>query len=143
MNLSQQLMADMKDAMRNKEALKKGVLTLIRAGLSAAEKEKKTSLTEAEEVAVLQRELKQNRQTLTEAQKAQRSDIEEVTLQKISIIQSYLPKMMDEKEIISFLEAHGVKKGDHIGKIIGILMKENKGKVDGTFAKEVIQKHFS
>ncbi|MEX3713385.1 GatB/YqeY domain-containing protein [Cytobacillus horneckiae] len=143
MKLNQRLMSDMKEAMKNKDALKKGVLTLLRAGLSAAEKEKKEVLVEAEEVAVLQRELKQNRQTLSEAEKAGRADIEKVTRQKIAIIEAYLPKMMNEEEIVSFLESKGAKKGDHIGKITGMLMKENKGKVDGAFAKEVIQKHFA
>lgn len=143
MTLKNRLMDDMKEAMRNKDVLKKGVLTLLRAGISNAEKEKKAELTDVEEVAILQRELKQTRQTLAEGQKAGREDIVENEEAKIAIIEAYLPKMMDELEILAFLLSKGVQKGDHLGKVSGILMKENKGKVDGAFAQQVIKKHFS
>lgn len=141
--LSERLMNDLKEAMRNKETLRKGVITLIRAGLSKAEKEKKAPLTEVEETEVIQRELKQTRQTLAEGEKAGREDIIEASNERIAIIESYLPKMMTEEEIVSFLKDKGVQKGDNIGKIMGFLMKENKGKVDGSLAREVIQKHFA
>ncbi|MES9681739.1 GatB/YqeY domain-containing protein [Gottfriedia acidiceleris] len=140
--LNERLMSDMKDAMRNKETMKKGIITLLRAGLTAAEKEKRTVLTEVEEVGVIQRELKQTKQTLAEAEKAGRTDIIEVEKAKIAIIEAYLPQMMTEEEIVSFLTSKGVQKGDHTGKVTGILMKDNKGKVDGSFAREVILKHF-
>ncbi|WP_164088113.1 GatB/YqeY domain-containing protein, partial [Stenotrophomonas maltophilia] len=92
---------------------------------------------EVEEVAVVQRELKQTKQALAEAVKANREDIVESEKAKIVIIETYLPKMMTEEEIVSFLTSKGVQKGDHIGKVTGILMKDNKGKVDGSFAQEV------
>ena len=143
MTLSQRMMADLKEAMKNKDVLKKGVLTLMRSGLATAEKEKKEPLSEAEETAIVQRELKQARQTLTEAENAGREDIVKTTRKKIVIIETYLPQMMTAEEIVSFLESKGVKKGDHIGKIMGLLMQEHKGKVDGTLAKEVINTHFA
>lgn len=140
--LNERLMGDLKEAMRNKATMKKSIITLLRAGLTAAEKEKKAALDEAEEVAVVQRELKQTKQTLAEASKAGRDDIVESEEAKIKIIEAYLPPMMTEEEIVSFLTSKGIKKGDHIGKITGTLMKDNKGKVDGSFAREVIIKHF-
>ncbi|WP_263117567.1 GatB/YqeY domain-containing protein [Bacillus subtilis] len=140
--LSERLMSDLKEAMRSKDSLRKGVITLIRAGISKAEKEKKAALVEAEEVEVLQRELKQTKQTLAEGVKAGRGDIVEDSKKRIAVIESYLPEMMSEKEIINFLEDKGVQKGDNIGKVMGLLMKENKGKVDGSVARAVIQKHF-
>ncbi|ARO21355.1 glutamyl-tRNA amidotransferase (plasmid) [Bacillus tropicus] len=141
--LNERLMAELKDAMRNKYVMKKNIITLIRAGLAAAEKEKRAPLTEVEEVGVVQRELKQTKQALAEAVKANREDIVESEKAKIVIIETYLPKMMTEEEIVSFLTSKGVQKGDHIGKVTGILMKDNKGKVDGSFAQEVIKKHFA
>lgn len=140
--LSERLMGDLKEAMKSKDSLRKGVITLIRAGISKAEKEKKAALVNAEEVEVLQRELKQTKQTLTEGVKAGREDIVEDSKKRIAVIESYLPEMMSEKEIVNFLEDKGVKKGDNIGKVMGLLMKENKGKVDGSVARAVIQKHF-
>lgn len=141
--LNERIMNDLKDAMRNKDTLTKGVLTLIRAGLTSAEKEKKAALTPDEETAILQRELKQTRQTLTEGEKANRDDIVETEKAKVTVIEKYLPKMMSEDEIVQFLNEKGVQKGTNIGQVMGILMKEKKGKVDGTLAREVIQKHFA
>lgn len=143
MTLSQRMMVDLKEAMKNKDVLKKGVLTLMRSGLATAEKEKKEPLSEAEETAIVQRELKQARQTLAEAENAGREDIVEATREKIAIIETYLPQMMTAEEIVAFLESKGVKKGDHVGKIMGLLMKEHKGKVDGALAKEVISTNFA
>lgn len=142
MTLSKRLMDDMKQAMKDKDDLKKGVLVLLRAELIAAEKKKKAPLDEIEETAILQREVKQRRQTISEAAEAGRVDIVEDQQARMAFVESYLPQMMTEEEIVSFLQAKGVQKGDHIGKVTGILMKDNKGKVDGTFAKEVIIKHF-
>ncbi len=55
--LQERLMKDTKEAMKEKDTLKKGVLILIRAGLSNAEKEKRGALTEDEELTVLSKEL--------------------------------------------------------------------------------------
>lgn len=140
--LNEQIMTDLKEAMKNKETLKKGVLTLIRAALTNAEKEKKAALTTEEEVAIVQRELKQTKQSLTEGEKAGRTDIVESELAKINIIEAYLPEMMSADDIVAFLTEKGVQKGTNIGQVMGILMKEKKGQVDGTLAREVIQKHF-
>lgn len=141
--LNEKMMGDLKEAMRNKDTLKKGVITLIRAGLTAAEKEKKAPLTEVEETVIVQRELKQTKDSLLEAEKAGRTDTVEAEKAKIKIIESYLPEMMTEEDIVTFLASKGVQKGVNIGQAMGILMKEKKGKVDGTLAREVIQKHFS
>ncbi|PFK99835.1 glutamyl-tRNA amidotransferase [Priestia megaterium] len=143
MTLNQKLMNHLKEAMKNKDTVKKAVITLLRAGLTSAEKEKKAPLTDVEETLIVQRELKQTKDSLAEAQKAGRTDIVEAEQAKIEIIESYLPEMMTEEEIIAFLTEKGIKKGAAVGPTMGILMKDKKGKVDSSFAKQVIQKHFA
>lgn len=140
--INEKLMNDMKEAMRNKETLRKGVITLIRATLLQTAKDKKEPLTEEEEIVIIQRELKQTRQALEEAEKAQREDLAAEMKEKIAIIETYLPAMMSEEEIVRYLSEKGAAKGDNVGKLMGLLMKENKGKVDAALAKEAIQKHF-
>lgn len=140
--LNERLMNDLKEAMKNKDALKKAVLTLLRAGLTAAEKEKKDVLTQEEENVIVLKELKQTKDSIAEAKKVGREDVVTNEQIKLTIIETYLPKMMGEEDIISFLNSKGVQKGTNFGQIMGILMKDNKGKVDGNLAREVIQKHF-
>jgi len=141
--LNELLMADLKVAMKNKDTVTKGVLTLLRAGLTAKEKEKKDALTKEEEVEVLMRELKQTKDTIAEAKKAGREDVVEAQEKRIDVIQIYMPAMMTEDEIVAFLTQKGAKKGMNIGQLMGMLMSEKKGKVEGGFAQEVIKKHFA
>ena len=141
--LNELLMEDLKVAMKNKDTVTKGVLTLLRAGLTAKEKEKKDALTKEEEVEVLMRELKQTKDTIAEAKKAGREDVVEAQEKRIKVIQIYMPAMMTEDEIVEFLTQKGAKKGMNIGQLMGMLMSEKKGKVEGGFAQEVIKKHFA
>lgn len=65
----------LKQAMKNKDVLAKGVLTLVKAALDAAEKEKGAELTPLEETAVINREVKQTNQSLDGAKQAGREDL--------------------------------------------------------------------
>ena len=65
----------LKQAMKNKDALAKGVLTLVKSALDAAEKEKGAELTPQEEIAVINREIKQTNQSLEGAKQADRPDL--------------------------------------------------------------------
>lgn len=139
MSLQVQLMQDLKEAMKNKDSLKKGVLTLIKSGISLAQKEKKAHLTFEEELAIVQRELKQTRQALTEAEKANRQDIIEQEKAKIEIIQSYLPKQLSEEEIEKELDILGISKGMSIGEAMKIAKPAMAGKVDNAVLAKLIR----
>lgn len=141
--LIQRTLEDLKVAMRNKDELRKGVLTLLRAALLNEEKKTKRTLDEAGEVEITKREINQSKGLIVEAQKANRTDIIEKENQKIAVLEEYLPTMLTEDEIVAYLKSQGVEKGANIGKTMGILMKEHKSNVDGTFAREVITKHFA
>lgn len=141
--LIQRTMDDLKTAMRNKDELRKGVLTLLRAGLLNEEKKEKHALDEADEVRIVKREINQSKGLIVEAKKANRTDIIEKENNKITVLEEYLPTMLTEDEIVAYLKSKGVEKGAHIGKTIGILMGEYQSKVDGKFAREVITKHFA
>ncbi|AJD93517.1 hypothetical protein JMA_42000 (plasmid) [Jeotgalibacillus malaysiensis] len=127
---------DLVQAMRDKDKLKKGVLTLVKAGLTNAEKEKRAELTDAEELAVLQKELKQTRQSVSEAEKVGREDIVELEKQKIAILESYLPQMMTETEIRQLLADNGVVSGTNMG----VAMKTIKPLVDGKADNALVAK---
>ena len=140
--LQERIMTDLKTAMKNKDALRKGVLTLLKAALQNDAIKFKRALKDDEEVAVIKREINQCRGLITEAEKANRTDIVENEKNKVTVLETYLPTMLTEDEIVAYLTSKGVQKGAHEGKTMGILMAEYKAKVDGTFAKEVIAKHF-
>ena len=80
----------LKNAMREKDVLAKGVLTLLKAALDSAEKEKGAALSTEEEVAIVNREIKQTNQALEGAQKAQREDLIEQEEAKLVLLKKLL-----------------------------------------------------
>lgn len=137
--MKETIQKDLVQAMRDKDKLKKGVLTLIKAGLTNAEKEKRAELTDAEEMAVVQKELKQTRQALTEAEKVGREDNAELEKQKIAIIEAYLPTMMTEEEIRQILAENGIVSGTNMGQAMKTVKPLVAGKADNALVARIVK----
>lgn len=137
--MKEKIQKDLVQAMRDKDKLKKGVLTLVKAGLTNAEKEKRAELTDAEELAVVQKELKQTRQALAEAEKVGRLDNAEVEKQKIAIIEAYLPKMLTADEIQALLKDNGVVSGMNMGEAMKIVKPLVAGKADNALVARIVK----
>lgn len=143
MTLQERIMADLTIARRDKEALKKGVLTLMKAGMTNAEKEKRSALTAEEELAVVQREMKQTKQSLAEAEKAGRQDIIDQENEKISVIEVYLPKQLSKEELEKELDALGVQKGMTMGEAMKTAKTALNGQVDNALLSQVIRQRLA
>lgn len=143
MTLQAQIMADLITAMRNKDALTKGVLTLMKAGMTNAEKEKRSNLTDEEELAIVQRELKQTKQSLSEAVKANRQDIVEKEQAKIALIETYLPKQLTKEEIEKELDMLGVQKGMTMGEAMKTAKPALNGRVDNALLSQLIRQRLA
>ena len=131
-------------ALKSGDKEKKESLSMLVAALNSKAKEKLADLTEAEELAVLQKELKQTKETLSFAEG--REDIIAKCNLRMSVIESYLPKQMSEDEIKSVIESvianlglSSVSKSDK-GKIMKDLMPKVKGKADGKVISATVDK---
>ena len=129
----------LKQAMKNKDVLAKGVLTLVKAALDAAEKEKGAELTPLEETAVINREVKQTNQSLDGAKQAGREDLIEKEEAKLVILKSFLPKQLSEEEIVAALQAAGVTAGMNMGDAMKIAKPLLDGKADGATMSKVVK----
>lgn len=128
----------LKTAMREKDTLSKGVLTLLKSGLDSAEKEKGDVLTEEEEIAIVNREVKQTNQALDGAKQAQREDLIEQEEKKLELLKTFLPKQLSEEEVKALLTEAGVTKGMNMGEAMKIAKPALAGKTDGaTMSKAV------
>lgn len=128
----------LKQAMREKDVLSKGVLTLLKSGLDLAEKEKGSALMEEEEAAIVNREIKQTNQALEGAKKAQREDLIEQEKAKLVLLKSFLPKQLSEEEVKTLLTEAGVAQGMNMGDAMKIAKPLLAGKTDGgTMSKAV------
>ncbi|KGR88523.1 GatB/YqeY domain-containing protein [Lysinibacillus odysseyi] len=137
--LKEQVFAQLKAAMKEKDVLSKGVLTLLKSGLDAAEKEKGAALTEAEEIAVINREVKQTNQALEGAQTAGRTDLIEKEKAKLSLLKNFLPKQLSEEEITGALRAAGVVPGMNMGDAMKIAKPLLTGKAEGAAISKVVK----
>lgn len=129
----------LKQAMRDKDALAKGVLTLVKSALDLAEKEKGAVLSPEEEIAIINREIKQTNQSLEGAQKAERADLIEKEEAKLTILKAFLPKQFSEEEIIAALQEAGVAAGMNMGDAMKIAKPLLVGKADGAAISKAVK----
>ena len=138
MGLNDKVKKDMFEAMKNKDTLKKGVLQLLKARFDRIVKEA-TYYGEEDFVMALQTEIKQTRASLSEALKFERQDIADMELKKIKILEEYLPEMLTKDEIVDLLNKGGWSKDEITGRLIGLVMKDNRGRAEITAVLEAIE----
>ncbi len=143
MSTIEKLRKDKMLAMKNKDKLKAGVISLMMSNILLEQKEKKRDLTDEEQLAFVKKELKQTMDTLEQTPEDRVEAIEE-TKQKIEIIKSYLPEQISEdklKEIIEkFMEENSLEKSNKsIGQIMKYMMAEYGKYTDGKTVNKIVQ----
>ena len=137
MNLEQKVMAEMKDAMKSKDEAALRGLRAIKAEIIKAKTEPGAGgeLSEDTENKMLQKMLKQRKDSLEIYRTQKRDDLAKKEEEEISIIEKFLPKQMDEAELKEALkeiiERAGATSPADMGKVMGVATKELAGKADG------------
>lgn len=137
--LKSKVFEELKRAMKEKDVLSKGVLTLLKSALDAAEKEKGSELSSEEEIAIVNREIKQTNQSLEGAKQANREDLIEKEEAKLTLLKNFLPKQLTEEEIIPLLTEAGIAKGMNMGDAMKIARPLLAGKADGATISKVVK----
>lgn len=137
--VQQQMMA----AMKAKETERKNALSLLLSALKAKAKDKRADLTEEEENAIIQKEIKQTRETMDSAP-ADRDDIRQECQFKLEVYQAFAPKEMSEDEIrvlvqsvLDQLQITAPTMRDK-GPVMKHLMPQVKGKADGKLVNKIV-----
>lgn len=149
--LYSQIQDAIKEAMKSKNVVKRDALKMVVNKSQAIAKEKKIDISDDVVLDGIQRELKQLNQTKDSLAGKEDCDLYKTTMEKIQILQSYLPKMMSEDEITAFVEAELIEltaSNVQISpKIKGMVMKnimpQLKGKADGKLVNTVIDRLLS
>ena len=143
MALKDQLQADLKTAMKNKEKIRKSTITMIRAAVLQVEKDQKVELGDEDIIEIIAKQLKQRRDSLTEFEKAQRDDLIQQALTEIEVIESYLPTQLtvDQIRVIvtETIQETGAVDAKDMGKIMSVLMPKVKGRADGKLVNQVVR----
>ena len=135
MTLKDRLTDDLKEAMKNKEQVRKSVVTLIRAGIKQCEVDTRQELTDEDIISLISKQLKQRKDALVDFEKANRTDLIEQTNQEIAILENYLPEQLDDvglKEIITkVVEEVGATSMKDMGKVMAKTISLVQGRADG------------
>lgn len=144
MTLNERLMEDLKVSMRNKETLRKSVITMIRASIKQREVDERIELTEDQILDLIAKQQKQRKDALEEFMKAQRDDLVQQTNQEIEILASYLPQQLSDEELEAVVRdaiaATNAQSMKDMGKIMGKVTEVAKGKADGKRINEMVKK---
>lgn len=143
MLLKEQLKADLKQAMLAGDKERRDVLRLLLAAIQQEEVDGGTVLNDAGVENVLARQAKQRRESITDSERAGRDDLAAQEQAELQIIETYLPEMMSRDEIEVLAQATIAETGasgpKDMGKVMGILMPQVKGKADGRAVNEVVR----
>ncbi len=141
MSLKEQLAADLKEAMRQRDELRRGVLRMTLAALHNAEIAAGGALDEAAGVTVLAKEAKQRRESIEEFRKAGRPDRVEQEEAELAVLSAYLPQALSREEIVEaarqVIQETGASGAKDIGKVMPVLMERLRGQADGREVNEV------
>lgn len=129
----------LKKAMKEKDVVAKGLLSIVKSSLDLAQKEKGSELTHEEEIAILNREVKQTHQALEGAEKANRADLIEKENRKLEILKSFLPEQLSEEKVIASLKEAGISSGMNMGEAMKIAKPLLAGKADGAMIAKAVK----
>ena len=138
----EKIQSDMYQAMKSGEKETANTLRNVLAKLKDKQIEKRTDLTQEEEIKTLQTLVKQRKESIDLYQKGGRDELVDQETKEMNIINSYLPKMMDDdkiKEIIeSVIKDTGASSIADMGKVMPEVMKLGKGLIDGKTAQRFV-----
>lgn len=145
MSLKNQLTTDMKTAMKAGDKQSLGVIRLVNAAIKQREVDERIELDDTQVVAVLDKMVKQRRDSVTQYAAADREDLAQVERDEITVLERYLPEKMDEAAIAAEIEAaittSGATSPADMGKLMGVLKPALAGKADmGLVSKLVKQR---
>ena len=149
MGLQEQVMTEMKAAMKAKDTVALEALRAIKSALLLAGTEKGASggLSETDEIKLVQKLVKQRKDSATIFKEQGRTDLAEPELAQAAIIEKFLPEQLDETEIkkvvLETIESVGASGMKDMGKVMGIVYKKLEGKADGKTISTLVKAQLS
>ena len=134
MSLKERITADMKDAMRARDAARLSAVRLLLAAIKQFEVDQRTEAGDAEVVAIVGKLIKQRRDAAEQYTAAAREDLASKERAEIEVISVYLPQALGEGEIAALIDAAiaqtGVTGPQAMGKVMGLLKPQLAGRAD-------------
>ena len=147
MSLKEKLNEDLKQAMRDKEVVKRDSIRAINTMIKQIEVDERRVLDDAEVIKLVQRGIKQREEAISQYSAASRDDLVEKEQSQIDVFMIYLPKQLNDEEleagmrdVIQEVKAESIK---DMGKVMGAASKKFAGVADGKRINETVKKLLS
>jgi uncharacterized protein YqeY len=147
MSMKLQLTNDMKAAMKAGEKHSLGVIRLMNAAIKQKEVDERIELDDAAVIAVLDKMVKQRKDSVTQFEAANREDLAVIEREEIVVIERYLPAKMGEAEIVTAIQAAiaetGAATAADMGKLMGVLKPKLAGQADMGLVSKLVKQVFA
>lgn len=134
MSLKEQITADMKDAMRARDSERLGVIRLVMSAIKQREVDERIELDDAAVIAVLEKMIKQRRESVQQYSDAGRQELADQETAEIAILEPYLPEQLSAEDVAAAVTAaiaeSGATEMKDMGKVMGILKPKLQGQAD-------------
>lgn len=143
MSLKQRLTDDMKTAMKAGEKDRLAAIRLINAAIKQKEVDERVEMDDARVLAVLEKMVKQRKDSIEQYEKAGRDDLASIERAEMAIIEQYLPAKLGEAEILAAIDAAiaetGASSAADMGKLMGVLKPRLAGQADMGLVSKLIK----
>jgi len=148
MTLEERMEADLKEALKAKDAVRVSTLRMVKAATKNLAIEKRVEKTEDKDViGIISRQIKQHRDSIEQFAKGNRQDLVDKEKAELTILESYLPKQLsaDELKVIvkSAIEKVGAKGRADMGKVMKAAMEDAKGAADGKMLSQMVSEELA
>lgn len=141
--MKKKLLEDLKEAMKDKNEIKKNAIQMARAGILQIEKDKGIELTDTQIVELIAKEVKKRKDSISDYEKGGREDLVNQIKEEISYLEVYLPKQLTKEEIQEKLEVIikniGATSIKDMGKVMKAAKEEMGASADGKTINEVVK----
>ncbi|MBI5840510.1 MAG: GatB/YqeY domain-containing protein [Chloroflexi bacterium] len=143
MDLKTQLNESVKDAMKSGDEVRKRTVRMVLAAIKQVEVDKRTTLDDMAVIAIIQKEIKNRREALEEAQKASRADLIADNEAEIKVLEVFLPKAMPAEELRALVQSAiaetGASSPTDMGKVMKIVMGKVAGRAPGDMVSAAVK----
>lgn len=125
MTLKTQISEDMKTAMRAKDSARLGTIRLLQSAIKQREVDERIELQDADVIAVIEKMLKQRRDSIAAFESANRTDLADIEKFEVTVLQTYMPKQLSDEElnqiITQVIADSGASGAKDMGKVVGLV----------------------
>lgn len=147
MPTKESLQADLRDAIREKDTLRKSVIRMVLSAIKLKEVEKGDPVDASTLLSILQNEVKSREETIEAARQAGRPEMEAELQKEIAVLQAYLPQPLSVSELeglaAEVIAEVGAQSPRDMGAVMGELMPRIAGRADGGEASQVVRRLLS